>query len=94
MMNMQNMHKNQRMNTINEYKHPEVQYAAQEMYEYLDNAIQNIFSNPDTANPKALLQTANANMQNYLDEHINKQIMNKNNCVKNKKIVALVDSEV
>ena len=58
--------------TIDEYKHPEVTYAAQEMYEYIDNAIQNIFTNPDTANPKALLQTANANMQNYLDEHINK----------------------
>ena len=58
--------------TIDEYKHPEVTYAAQEMYEYIDNAIQNIFTNPDTANPKALLQTANANMQNYLDQHINK----------------------
>ena len=59
-------------NTIGENKHPEVPYAAQEMYEYIDNAIQNIFANPDTANPRALLQTANANMQNYLDKNINK----------------------
>ena len=57
---------------INENKHPEVQYEAQKMYEYIDTAIQNVFANPDLANPKSLLQTADANMQNYLDQNINK----------------------
>lgn len=56
---------------INDNKHSEVTYAAQEMYEYLDTAIQNILSNPDTANPKALLETANSKMQNYLDKNVN-----------------------
>lgn len=53
-------------------KHTEVKYAAQEMYEYLDSAIQNVLDKPDTANPRALLTTANSNMQNFLDKNYNK----------------------
>lgn len=58
-------------NSINSNKHSEVPYAAQEMYEYLDTAIQSVLSNPDTANPYALLTSANGKLQNYLDEHYN-----------------------
>ncbi|MBQ9730964.1 MAG: extracellular solute-binding protein [Bacilli bacterium] len=57
---------------INQNKHSEVQYGAQEMYEYLDAAIQSVLSNPETANPKSLLTTANAQMQQYLDKNVNK----------------------
>lgn len=57
---------------INENKHAEVSYAAQEMYEYLDAAIQSLFKNYETANPKSLLTTANSSMQKYLDENVNK----------------------
>lgn len=42
------------------------------MYGFLDSAIQEVFLHPDTANPLALLTTANANMQKYLDKNINK----------------------
>ena len=57
---------------IDEYKHNEVQYGAQEMYEYLDAAIQSVLEKPELANPKALLTSANAKMQKYLDENVNK----------------------
>ena len=53
-------------------KHPEVTYAAQEMYEYLDTAIQAILVNPDTSNPQSLLDTANSKLQSFLDKNINK----------------------
>jgi hypothetical protein len=59
-------------NSIDENKHNEVQYAAQEMYEFLDDAIQQVLDKPETANPKALLTTANSKMQDYLDKNINK----------------------
>ena len=52
-------------------KHAEVPYAAQEMYEYIDTAIQSVFTNPDTANPQTLLQTANSKLQSYLDKNFN-----------------------
>lgn len=53
-------------------KHAEVPYGAQEMYAYLDTAIQTVLKDPDTANVKAALTTANSNMQRYLDENVNK----------------------
>ena len=53
-------------------KHNEVQYGAQEMYEFLDSAIQNVLDKPETANAKALLSTANSKMQAWLDENVNK----------------------
>ena len=59
-------------NEISKNKHSEVTYGAQEMYGFLDSAIQEVFLHPDTANPLALLTTANANMQKYLDKNINK----------------------
>ena len=59
-------------NTIGEYKHPEVQYYSQDMYEALDIAIQAVLNNPDTANPSALLTTANATYQKVLDKEVNK----------------------
>lgn len=59
-------------NEISKNKHSEVTYGAQEMYGFLDFAIQEVFLHPDTANPLALLTTANANMQKYLDKNINK----------------------
>ena len=58
--------------TIDENKHSEVPYGAQEMYEYLDAAIQSVLENPELANPPSLLTTANSKMQNYLDENVNK----------------------
>ncbi|MBQ8206556.1 MAG: hypothetical protein IJZ77_03760 [Bacilli bacterium] len=57
---------------IDENKHSEVPYGAQEMYEYLDAAIQSVLENPELANPQSLLTTANSKMQNYLDENVNK----------------------
>lgn len=59
-------------NTIKSNKHAEVPYAAQEMYEYLDTAIQAVLVDPDTANCKALLTTANSKLQSYLDKNYNK----------------------
>ena len=58
--------------SIKTNKHSEVPYGAQEMYEYLDTAIQAILTNPDTANPKNLLTTANGKLQQYLDSNVNK----------------------
>lgn len=57
---------------INEYQHAEVPYAAQEMYEYLDIAIQAILVDPYTTNPQTLLQTANSKLQSFLDKNYNK----------------------
>lgn len=56
---------------IENNKHAEVTYGAQEMYEFIDSAIQNVFNNPDTANPKSLLTTANSKMQEFLDKNYN-----------------------
>ena len=53
-------------------KHAEVPYGAQNMYELLDVAIKSVLDNPSTANSKALLTTANASMQQYLDKNYNK----------------------
>ena len=62
-----------RCDKIKTNKHAEVPYAAQEMYEYIDTAIQSVFTNPDTANPQTLLQTANSKLQSYLDKNFNNQ---------------------
>ena len=51
-------------NNIQEYKHAEEPYFAQELYEELDSCIQKIFTNPDNANPKTILETAEANFNN------------------------------
>ncbi len=56
---------------ISEVKHAEVPYNAQDMYEALDIAISSVLSNPDTANCKALLTTANASLQKKLDSSVN-----------------------
>lgn len=58
-------------NTIKDNKHSEVPYYAQDMYEFLDTAIQNVLSAPDTANTESLLRTANAKLQKLLDDNIN-----------------------
>lgn len=57
---------------IQNNKHAEVSYGAQNMYELLDVAIQAVLDKPETANPKALLTTANSSMQSYLDKNYNK----------------------
>ncbi|MCM1556847.1 MAG: hypothetical protein NC087_04860 [Anaeroplasma bactoclasticum] len=59
-------------NKISENKHKEVEKGAQEMYEYLDIAIQSVLQDPYVANPKTLLETANSKMQSYLDTNVNK----------------------
>ncbi|MBQ4255543.1 MAG: hypothetical protein II721_06125 [Bacilli bacterium] len=56
---------------IENNKHPEVPYNAQEMYAALDTAIQSVFVSPENANCKALLTTASATLQAKLDEGIN-----------------------
>ena len=53
--------------TVHQYQHPEVPVAAQDMYEILDTAIQEVLKNPDTANPTTLLTTANSRFQAILD---------------------------
>lgn len=58
-------------NKINENKHNEVPYGAQEMYSYIDIAIQDVLSK-DVSSPSALLESANAKMQAYLDKNVNK----------------------
>ena len=57
--------------TIATNKHAEVPYAAQEMYEYLDTAIQSVLTNPDTSNVRSLLTTANSKLQSFLDKNYN-----------------------
>ena len=58
--------------SIQDNKHSEEPYAAQEMYEALDTAIQSVFQNAENANCKALLQTASTELQKQLDKTINK----------------------
>lgn len=57
---------------IENNKHSEVPYEAQQMYEYLDDAIQSVFANSETVNVKSLLTTANSKMQDYLNKKVNK----------------------
>ena len=59
-------------NKISINKHKEVEKGAQEMYEYLDIAIQSVLQDPYVATPKTLLETANSKMQTYLDTNVNK----------------------
>ncbi|MDR0854997.1 MAG: hypothetical protein LBN25_01360 [Christensenellaceae bacterium] len=54
--------------TIGTIKKAEEPYYCQEMYGYLDNAIQEVLSHPATANPQALLTTANGQFQTVLDK--------------------------
>ena len=56
---------------IQKNKHGEVAFGAQEMYAYLDTAIQTVLKQPDTANALSALTTANSNMQRYLDTNVN-----------------------
>ena len=56
---------------IQSNKHAEVAFGAQEMYTYLDTAIQTVLEHPDTANALSALTTANSNMQRYLDTNVN-----------------------
>ncbi len=49
-------------------KKSEEPVAAQKMYEILDDAIQSLFQNPDSANPKSLLTSANSKFQKFIDE--------------------------
>lgn len=57
--------------TINTIRHAEVPYYAQEMYTALDLVISKVLSNPDTADCKALLDTANANFNNNYMSKVN-----------------------
>ena len=54
-------------NTVKANQHAEVPAAAQKMYEILDDAIQEVLKNPDTANPNSLLTTANSRFQEVLN---------------------------
>lgn len=54
-------------NSVKTNQHAEVPAAAQKMYEILDDAIQEVLRNPDTASPSSLLTTANARFQSILD---------------------------
>lgn len=55
--------------TLAQMKRAEEPYYCQDMYGLLDSAIQNVLSNPGTANCEALLNTANTTFQtNYLDK--------------------------
>lgn len=54
--------------TIGQNKKSEEPVAAQKMYEILDDAIQALFQNPSSSNPKSLLTTANGKLQKILDE--------------------------
>jgi multiple sugar transport system substrate-binding protein len=56
---------------IAENKHSEEPYCTQELYEYLDTAIQNVLQYSDTANVASLLTTANGKLQTLLDENVN-----------------------
>ena len=55
-------------NTVKQNQHAEVPLAAQKMYEILDDAIQEVLRNPDTANPTSLLTTANSRFQSEIDK--------------------------
>ncbi len=54
--------------TVKANQHAEVPVAAQKMYEILDDAIQEVLRNPDTANPVSLLTTANSRFQDEIDK--------------------------
>ena len=54
-------------NSVKDNQHAEVPVAAQKMYEVLDDAIQEVLRNPDTANPSTLLTTANSRFQDILN---------------------------
>lgn len=58
--------------TIQDNKRTEEPNCTQDMYEYLDSAIQEVLRNPDTASPENLLTSANAKFQALLDKEINK----------------------
>ncbi len=59
--------------TIYDYRRKEEPNYCQDMYGLLDNAIQNVLSDKSgTANPTALLQTANLNFQNQFLKRLNK----------------------
>ena len=49
-------------------KKSEEPIAAQKMYEILDDAIQALFQNPSSSNPRSLLTTANGKLQKILDD--------------------------
>ena len=53
--------------TVKEYQHAEVPVAAQKMYEILDDSIQAVLKNPDTASVSSLLTTANSRFQEVLN---------------------------
>lgn len=56
-------------NSLDKMKRSEEPYYCQDMYKLLDAAIQNVLSKPGTANPKALLDTANSQFQsNFLNK--------------------------
>lgn len=56
-------------NTIDEIRHAEVPYYAQEMYTALDLCISEVLTKPDTANSKNLLSSANAKFnENYMSK--------------------------
>ncbi len=50
--------------TLPQMKRAEEPYYCQDMYKLLDNAIQNVLSNPGMANCKSLLDTSNSQFQN------------------------------
>ena len=55
--------------TINDIRHAEVPYYAQDMYKILDGSIQAVLTNPDTANCQALLTSANSTFNNnFMDK--------------------------
>ena len=55
--------------SIDTMKRSEEPNNCQDMYKLLDTALQNVISRPGTANPQALLDTANGQFQrNYLDK--------------------------
>ena len=56
---------------IDQNKRSEEPYYTQEMYEFLDLAIQSVLTAPDTASPSALLTTANAKLQALFDQNLN-----------------------
>ena len=57
---------------IQENKHAEEPYNAQDMYEILDTALQSVFNQPETSDCDSLLTTANASFQKILDKNVNK----------------------
>ncbi|HBS03248.1 MAG TPA: hypothetical protein DEA63_05285 [Firmicutes bacterium] len=58
--------------SIQQNKHPEVPYNAQDMYKALDAAIQGVFSFKESASCQALLSTASQTLQKALDKSFNR----------------------